>query len=153
MPRILAATLLLLLAVTPAGAEPLPGTVTQEVAIPFAELDRKMEDAVSSNGLSVVARLSPSETAAGRGIRIPGNIMLMVFNNPFALRVLSASLAAGYEAPLRIYLAEKEDGKGTVVTYRLPSVLFRPYGSAELDAIGVELDGIMRRIVTTAIRN
>ena len=69
-----------------------------------------------------------------RGIDIPGNAVVEVFRNDFAVRMLSASVPAGIEAPLRYYLTENADGS-TTLTYRAPSAVFAPYGVSDLDAM------------------
>jgi uncharacterized protein (DUF302 family) len=73
----------------------------------------------------------------------------MVFRNDCAVRMLAASVPAGIEAPLRIYVTENADGRASL-TYRTPSSVFAPYGSAELDAMARELDPIFESIVQDA---
>jgi uncharacterized protein (DUF302 family) len=73
-----------------------------------------------------------------------------VFRNDFAARMLEASVPAGFEAPLRLYVTEGADGNATL-SYRLPSDVFRPYGSGQLDAMAAELDPIVEKIATTAL--
>ena len=79
-----------------------------------------------------------------------GNLVLGVFRNDFAIRMLEASVPSGIEAPLRFYLTENADGTATL-TYRTPSAVFAPYGSAALDEMARELDAIWARIVQDAI--
>lgn len=99
--------------------------------------------------MALVAQASASRGAASRGVKIPGNIVLMVFRNDYAVRMLEASVAAGIEAPLRIYVTEQVDGS-TRVSYPLPSAVFRPYGDARIDAMAQELDPVFERIVRDA---
>jgi len=73
----------------------------------------------------------------------------MVFRNDFAVRMLKASVPAGIEAPLRIYVTENPDGSASL-TYREPSAVFAPYGSPALDEIAKELDAVFRNIVRDA---
>lgn len=56
--------------------------------------------------MTVVARASASRGAASRGVTIPGNAVVEVFRNDYAVRMLNESVAAGYEAPLRFYPVE-----------------------------------------------
>jgi uncharacterized protein (DUF302 family) len=63
--------------------------------------------------------------------------------------MLKASIPAGVEAPLRLYLSERADGTARL-SYRLPSHVFAPYGSADLDEMAKELDAIFARIVKAA---
>ena len=67
----------------------------------------------------------------------------MVFRNDFAVRLLAADAAAGFEAPIRIYVYENADGTATV-SYIAPSVVFAPYQNAEVQAVAKELDAIFK---------
>ena len=100
--------------------------------------------------MGVVAKASASAGAAGRGVKVPGNTVLMLFRNDYAVRMLAASVPAGIEAPIRVYVTEDNDGKVTV-TYRTPTSVFAPYGSAELDAMARELDPVFDRIARDAV--
>lgn len=115
----------------------------------FDALMERVERAVERQGLAVVAAASASRGAAARGVRIPGNAVIMVFRNDYAVRMLEASVPAGIEAPLRLYLTESADG-ATTLTYRMPSAVFRPYGKPELDRLAAELDVLFARIVADA---
>ena len=66
--------------------------------------------------------------------------------------MLRASVPAGIEAPLRFYLTENADGTSRLI-YRRPSDVFKPYGSAELDAMAAELDLIFSKIAKDAVAN
>ncbi|MCZ7654610.1 MAG: YeeE/YedE thiosulfate transporter family protein [Rhodocyclaceae bacterium] len=75
--------------------------------------------------MGLVASASASRGAAARGVKIPGNMVLMVFRNDYAVRMLAASVAAGIEAPLRLYLTENADGS-TTISYVRPARCSRP---------------------------
>lgn len=115
----------------------------------FDALLERVERAVDKHGLGVVARASASRGAAARGVKIPGNAVVMVFRNDLAVRLLAASVAAGIEAPLRLYLTENADGTATL-SYRLPSALFAPYRHREVDKLAAELDVMLARIAADA---
>jgi uncharacterized protein (DUF302 family) len=76
----------------------------------------------------------------------------MVFRNDYAVRMLQASVPAGVEAPLRLYVTENADGSATL-SYRTPSAIFAPYGNAKLDAVAKELDPLFERIASDAAGN
>lgn len=116
----------------------------------FAELVARLERAIEANGMRLVARASASVGASERGIAIPGNAVIMVFRNDFALRMLEASLAAGIEAPIRFYVTENPDRTATL-SWRPPTAVFAPYRSAPLDAVARELDPIFARIAADAV--
>lgn len=130
---------------------PLPGTVTRQTPHPFEVLASRVEQAIGNHKMGLVAQASASRGAASRGVSIPGNLVLMVFRNDYAVRMLDASVAAGIEAPLRLYLTENGDGTSNL-TYRLPSAVFAPYGNQELDRMAAELDQIFEAIVLEASR-
>lgn len=115
----------------------------------FADLRNALEAAVAANQMGLVTQASASAGAARRGIDIPGNMVVGVYRNDFAVRMLEASVPAGIEAPLRYYLTENSDGTASLA-YRPPSAVFKPYGSAELDALAQELDAIFAKIAADA---
>ncbi len=115
----------------------------------FEQLLERVERAVEKNGLGVVATASASRGAAARGVKIPGNAVLMVFRNDLAVRLLAASVPAGIEAPLRLYITENPDRTATL-SFRLPSVVFAPYRNVEVDRLARELDDTLGRIAKDA---
>lgn len=148
--RLLAVSWLLLASgATLAADAPYPGTLTIATKHSFDTLLNRLERAIESNGMGLVAQASASRGAAARGVKIPGNAVLEVFRNDYAVRMLEASVPAGIEAPLRIYVTENPDKTATVV-YRRPSAVFAPYGSAKLDALAKELDPVFEKIVRDA---
>lgn len=129
---------------------PYPGTISRHASHNFDTLVKRLEQSIIDNKMGLVAQASASRGAAARGVAIPGNIVLMVFRNDYAVRMLATSVPAGIEAPLRIYVTENGDGTASV-TYRTPSAVFAPYGSAKLDAMAAELDPILAKIVADAV--
>ena len=132
------------------SAFPYAGTVTVKSTHSFDGLMSRLERAIGDNGMGLVAAASASRGAATRSIKIPGNAVLMVFRNDYAVRMLAANVPAGIEAPLRIYVTENSDGAASL-TYRSPSAVFAPYGSAELDAMANELEVVFKKIIRDAV--
>lgn len=130
---------------------PCPGAITVRSIHDFESLVGRLEHAIAEQKMGLVAQASASRGAAARGVRIPGNVVLMVFRNDYAVRMLKASVAAGIEAPLRLYVTENADGTASI-TYRPPSAVFAPYGSRELDEMAAELDVVFQNIVRAAAR-
>jgi len=131
------------------SAASLPGMRTVVSAYGFDALATRLEKAIEANKMGLVAQASASRGAAARGVKIRGNLVLMVFRNDYAVRMLAASVPAGIEAPLRLYLTEDAMGKASV-SWRAPSAVFAPYGSAELDVMARELDLVFEKIVRDA---
>ena len=121
---------------------------------PYQTLIDDLKAAVTAEGMAVVTEAGPTGAAASRGITIPGNRVLGVYNNDFAVRVLELSTAAMIEAPIRIYVTENEDGTATL-SYKTPTHVFTPYleeGGASLAAIAEELDGRFEAIASGAVK-
>ncbi len=144
----------LALAVAPplaAGEWPDPTTKVMPTGKSFDALVKSLDEAVKANGMFVVTRASASVGAKKRGVTIPGNMVVGVYRNDFAVRMLEASVPAGIEAPIRYYVTEEADGTATL-TYVPPSSVFAPYGSADLDAMAAELDALFAAIAAQAVR-
>jgi uncharacterized protein (DUF302 family) len=136
--------LILTLIVAMTGAarpDPLPGTIVLETPHGFDALVERTQQAVEHAGLVVVATASASRAAKGRGIDIPGNAVVMAFNNIYAVRMLAANVDAGIEAPIRLYISENPD-KTATLSYRPPSLVFAPYAGEDLKAMARELDAV-----------
>lgn len=127
----------------------LPGTHTLHSRVGFDALVARTEAAIEKQKMGLVAKASASQGAAGRGVKIAGNAVLMVFRNDYAVRMLEASVPAGIEAPLRLYVTENADGTADL-TWREPSAVFAPYRNGKLDAMARELDPIFERIARDA---
>ena len=145
---------LVLLFALPAHAEnpaPYSGTRVVETGQPFDGFLKRLVAAVKAGKMGIVAQACATCGAKSIGVTIPGNRVVMIYRPDFAVRMLKASVAAGIEAPLRLYVTERSDGTATL-TYRLPSHVFAPYGVSELDAMAKELDIIVGGIVAAATR-
>lgn len=131
------------------SAQERDGTRVLQTSHAFGQLLERVERAVEANGLGVVATASASRGAAARGVKIPGNAVVMVFRNDLAVRLLAASVPAGIEAPLRFYVTENPDGTATL-GYRLPSAVFAPYRHPQVERIARELDPVIEKIAKDA---
>jgi uncharacterized protein (DUF302 family) len=157
MPRILQrwaalAVMFISLAAPATAAEwPHPGTHSLANDKFFAQLVKALNGAIKENGMFAVTKASASAGAKRRGVDIAGNMVIGVFRNDFAVRMLAASIEAGIEAPLRFYITDDGDGSATL-TYRTPSAIFAPYGTAALDEMAGELDAIFAAIAEQAVR-
>lgn len=155
MHRCLRVVLLAALATIVTGIVPAPsagqdGRITVKSTAPFGRVAEALERAVTGEKMAVVCHANAQRGAAGRGVTIKGNQVLMVFRNDFAVRLLAADAAAGFEAPIRIYVYENPDGTATV-SYMPPRAVFAPYRHAEVQAIAGELDVIFKAIVDRGV--
>ena len=131
------------------GATP-PGTKSLKTVHSYQELIKRFDRAAKKNKMGIVTRASAT-LGAKRILKktIPGNMVIGVFHPRFAVRMLEASIPAGIEAPLRFYITENTDETASL-TYRTPSSVFAPYGSAKLDEMAKELDAIFASIAKDA---
>jgi uncharacterized protein (DUF302 family) len=156
MYRALAVTLTVLIGTTapPALAEisERDGWQIVETEMAHATLLERLLAAVPEEGMGVVTQAGPTGAARARGIEIPENRVVGVFNNDVAVRVLALSTAAMIEAPIRFYVSEDADGTATL-SWKEPSFVFAPYadeGGAELAEIAAELDARFLAIAARA---
>lgn len=134
---------------------PRDGWAVHDTDQPYKALIDTLKQAVKANGMFVVTQAGPTGAAKKRGIEIPGNRVIGVYNNTFAVRTIRLSVAAMIEAPIRFYVTEEMDGTGTL-SYKLPSHVFEPYfddGGPELRALSGELDEIFGKIAIDAMVN
>lgn len=142
-----AALILMLLAGPAAALEERPGWTVIATEIPFDELVERVREAVEAAPINVVTQASASDGARMAGVEIPGNRVIGVFRNDYARRMLDASVAAGIEAPVRLYVTEEPGG--AVLSWVRPSAVFAPYmdeGGEALADLAAELDGVLDAI-------
>ena len=134
------------------GLTPRDGWVVMPSEKPFDVLLDDLKTAVRANKMGVVTQAGPTGAAAKRGITIPNNRIVGVFNNVFAVRILGLSPAAMIEAPVRFYLTEDDAGVATL-SYKTPTFVFSPYmdeAGDDLVAASAELDTIFLAIAEAA---
>ena len=137
-----------------AAAADREGWVRHETKIAYSKLVKKLNAAVKAEKMLLVTRASASSGAKRRKIKIPGNMIIGVYRNDYALRMLDASVDAGIEAPVRFYITENDGGTATL-SYKTPSHVFSPYfatAKPDLAVLAKELDGIFDKIAKRAIR-
>lgn len=129
---------------------PYPGTVTVETGRAFEPFVDAFAKAITGNGFNIVGIACANCAIKGVfGETVPGNRVFLFFKPAYARRMLAASVAAGIEAPIRVYATEAPDGTAHV-TWRKPSAVFGAYEVPELTAMGRELDDHVDRIVADA---
>ncbi|MGM0693268.1 MAG: DUF302 domain-containing protein [Pseudomonadota bacterium] len=155
MRAILATLLLALLLAPPVAADPRwpeQGWQVTPTSLVYDDLLETLREAVEAEGMFVVTEAGPTEAAANRGVTIPGNRVVGVFRNDYAVRILRLSVPAMIEAPMRFYVTENDDGSATL-SWKTPSHLLEPYVDAagkELERVGRELDTLFAAIAKRA---
>ena len=125
--------------------------VVMETKKPFSTFTEDLEQAIKKNKMGLVARASAQAGAASIGVTIPGNQVFMIYRPDFAVRMLKASIEAGFEAPIRVYVVEQSDGTAKV-SYIKPSDVFAGYENAELNEMAKELDVLFAAILRDAMQ-
>ena len=111
-----------------------------------------LRDAVGAEKMGLVTEAGPTEVAASRGETIPGNRVVGVFRNDFAVDIIRAAPAAMIEAPIRFMVMEEPDGTATLA-WETPTSVFAPYmdaGGETLETAAGRLDTIFAAIATGA---
>ncbi|KIC51851.1 DUF302 domain-containing protein [Tateyamaria sp. ANG-S1] len=152
--RLPLATLALIVTTAAAQAEMAPrdGWSVTPTDKSYDQLIADVKTAAKANKMGVVTQAGPTGAAKARGITIPGNRVIGLFNNAYAVDILNLSTAAMIEAPVRVYVTENTDGTATL-SYKLPSTVFAPYvpeAGANLATLAGELDTIFAAIADEA---
>lgn len=137
------------------SVEPLEGWRIFPTGYTYKELVARTRSAVKEAPIAIVSQASASDGARNQGFDIPGNRVIGLYRNDYARRMLAASVSAGIEAPIRLYLTENPDGTATL-SYKTPSSVFAPYmdeGGAELLVLAQELDEIFLGIAKASSRS
>ena len=118
----------------------------------YPVLVERLDEAIAASPLNKLSAASATVGARNLGQEIPGNMVVHAFAPNFAIRMLDASIAAGYEAPLRFYITENADGTATL-SYKTASFVFAPYedGGEALKTLAAELEAIQDTIAEQAV--
>lgn len=108
----------------------------------------RLQAGIETSCMRQVAHINGQANALKIGKEVPADQILEIFRPDFAIRVWEACKPAGHDIPLRIHVYEA-DGT-TIVSCRMPTETFAPFGSDELMAIGEELDEIFSGILACA---
>lgn len=150
---LLAASLIFLNAAVAQALEPREGWVVHNTAKTYADLVDAVRAAVKKAPIAIVTQASASDGARNKGHDIPGNRVFGLYRNDYARRMLDASVAAGIEAPIRMYVTEGADGTATL-SYKTPTAVFSPYfdtGGDALRSLASELDSVFDSVAQMAI--
>jgi len=129
------------------------GWVVMKTPHKYADLIKRVMAAAKANKIGVVTKASAT-VGAKKVLKkdIPGNMVVGLYHPRFAVRMLDASIAAGIEAPIRVYLTENKDGTADL-SYKTPSAVFAPYmkeGGDKLKALADELDALFDKLTKGA---
>jgi len=154
-PLLLALVLALTALATPAAADimALDGWRVHPSKHPYAALVERVDQAAADHKLAVVTRASATVGAKkALGKDIPGNMVVGLYHPRYAVPMLEASVQAGIEAPIRVYITENPDGTATL-SYKTPTMVFQPYykdGGEKLKSLAEELDRVFGALAAQA---
>jgi uncharacterized protein (DUF302 family) len=125
---------------------PYPGTLSWQTDYGFRELIGRLQRAITSNGLDVVAvsEIEPTDH------EVPANTVFLVTQRDAAERILRADSLAAMEIPIKIYVTDGPNHHAVVI-YRTPTSIFALYDNKELDAIAGELDQVFAKIIDDSV--
>ena len=130
-----------------------PGWAANKSSHDYPTLVERVNEAAKAHKIGVVTRASATVGAAKvLNKKIPGNMIVGLYHPRFAVPMLEASIAAGIEAPIRVYITENADGSATL-SYKKPSAVFAPYmseGGDKLKNLASELDTLFASLVKQA---
>ncbi len=133
-----------------------PGWVVIPTSHDYVTLVKRVKTAAAKQKLGVVSQASA--TAGAKRVlnkTIPGNTVIGLYHPRFAVPMLEASIAAGIEAPIRVYITENADETATL-SYKKPSHVFSPYmdeGGEKLKMLATQLDMVFDILATKAAAN
>lgn len=129
------------------------GWVVKKSDMSYDELVDAVKQSAEDNEMGPVTEAGPTEAAADRDIKIPGNRVIGVFNNKYAVRILKASTAAMIEAPIIMYVTENKDDTATL-SYKKPTHVYEPYmdeGGQELKEAAQDLNKEFAKVANDAL--
>ncbi len=132
---------------------PRDGWVVIPTQLDYPTLVANVDEAAARHKIGIVTRASA--TVGAKSVLdkdIPGNMVVGLYHPRFAVPMLEASIAAGIEAPIRVYITENPDGTATL-SYKQPSVVFAPYmdeGGEALAGLAAELDALFAALSADA---
>jgi uncharacterized protein (DUF302 family) len=148
IPRLVLATFALAATVpsgTSAQMTPPPAfLVTAPSSHDFDETVALLKQAIEGENLMVVNEVNPQQMLRMVGVRSGGMRQIFFFHPRFMKAIIETNRNGGIEAPLKVLVMERPDGK-VMVRYHDPEHLFAPYDG--LGDIATELKGITERVV------
>ena len=121
----------------------------------YQALIKRVNAAAKAHKIGIVSRASATVGAAKvLNKKIAGNMVVGLYHPRFAVPMLEASIAAGIEAPIRVYITENANGSATL-SYKTPSTVFAPYmteGGKKLENLANELDTLFASLAKHATK-
>jgi uncharacterized protein (DUF302 family) len=123
------------------------GYTTSLGRLPFVEAERRVTEALKSEGFGVLTEIDVKSTMKNKlGVDFRPYKILGACNPPLAHRALSTELLIGLLMPCNVVVFEEDDSTVTVSIAK-PEEMFRPVGNPEMLPLVKEVDAKLRRVV------
>jgi len=120
--------------------------VTVPSSYEFEETVALLKQAIAEQNLMVIDEINPQQMLRLVGVRSAGMRQILFFHPRYMKAIIEANANGGIEAPLKVLVMERPDGK-TVVRYHDLNHLFAPYDG--LEEIVSEMQGAIEQIVAS----
>jgi len=117
----------------------------------FAQTVQRVETALKSNGMMIVATIDHQNMMRMVGASIKGSKTIEFGKADLGKMTVVPNPEVGLEFPGKIYVWERGDGK-TVVSYYRAAPTFATYGKDNLKMAGEMMDKMLDEIVTEATK-
>ena len=118
---------------------------------PFKETVRKLEKALKSEGMMIVATIDHKNMLSMVGAKIPGATTIEFGKPDMGKMLLPMNPAIGLEMPGKIYVYETANGD-VFVSYRKVGSQYATYGNPEVAKAGEMMDMMLEKFATAATR-
>jgi len=129
-------------------SETRPGQRSARSRFPFEETLTRLKERIQAEELWLIHEIDPQMLMKRGGFEIPATRQLLFFHPRYLVRLLEQNPGALVEVPLKIAVLELPDG---TVMLRHPSVAAAFASYAGLEALGIELEGILERLLTSVV--
>lgn len=123
------------------------GYTTSLGKLPFVEAERRVTEALKSEGFGVLTEIDVKSTMKKKlDVDFRPYKILGACNPPLAHRALSSELLIGLLMPCNVVVFEEDDGTVTVSIAK-PEEMFRPVGNPEMLPLVKEVDAKIQRVL------
>lgn len=135
-----------------ARAEAESGTMDIKSKFSFDETVSKLEEAITTRGLKVIAKVDHAKGAAAANLELRPTLLVLFGNPKGGTPIMQQDQRVGLDLPLRAVVWQNESGE-TVVTYRAPEFVVDAWGLNPVPPQIEKMVGAMKAITAEATGN
>ena len=135
--------MVVLLLVWPLSALAVDGLVVQKSAHSVAESLDRMTALLETKGITVIARVTHSQAAAGVGIDIPPTELLIFGNPKLGSLLMESQPTTAIDLPMKLVAWQDADGQ-VWIAYNDPAWAAERHGITDRDAVVAKLSGALK---------